>query len=674
MKKTASRPTYAWWIILCLVGLDYFSSLAYLPSIATTYAEGVRDLAPLTGVGVALVTLLAALPAYWYVVGRSPHGKGGIGLLEQRTEGWSGKLLVLVLLGFLATDFVLTRTLSVSDAATHVIKNPYYEQLAWGRETFRALFQGDWGARLQELLKEQLVVTIVLSISAFGLYHYLIHTLSRGFVSLAVMIVVGYLVCNGIVILSGLLYLQENPQLIREWQARLLEQLGETRFEGRSALGMMLLLALKAFPPMAIGLSGFELTMASAPSVTGGAADTEARPSGRIWRTRLLMVVAAGIMCLFVLGANFVVALLVPQGALHGPEGIEHRALSYLAHGNRLSDEAFGINVNPIFGPMFGTIYDVSTVLILILAGAGATISMKDLVPDFLSRFGMQLSWAHRIGVITHLFNGVILLVAIAFKANVTDQLWAYATAVLALLFGASLAALLDVKARFGRRVVGWLLRLPMMLITLLFLAMGVLIIFQRPVGVGIALLFVLVVLFTAILSRWLRSTELRFEGFEYADEQSRQRWEEICKLEFQVLVPNDPRQSTICEKEAEIRSRHRIPRETPILFIEVEVGDPSDFYHRPMLKIVKDEEGREIIRVSQATSVAHVLAAVGLAFKEVGNPPEFYFKWSSLSPMEATLNFLLLGQGNIPFLVRTLLRKAEPMPSRRPRVIVADG
>ena len=91
-----------------------------------------KSLAPIAAVGVVLVTLLAALPVYWYVVGRSPHGKGGIGLLEQRAHGWRGKLLVLILLGFVATDFVLTRSLSVSDASTHLLANPGYQSsVSW---------------------------------------------------------------------------------------------------------------------------------------------------------------------------------------------------------------------------------------------------------------------------------------------------------------------------------------------------------------------------------------------------------------------------------------------------------------------------------------------------------------------------------------------------------------
>jgi hypothetical protein len=667
----AYRPTYPWWVVLCLVGLDYFSSLAYLPSIAMRYAEA---LAPLTGVAVVAVTLLAALPVYWYVVGRSPHGKGGVGLLEERFHGWGGKLTVLAMLGFVATDFVLTRTLSVSDAATHILANPLYQENAPRREAIDSLFPGPFGQALVGFWSEQLVLTVLLSVLAFALYHWMVRRLSQGFVGVAVGVVALYLLVNGIVIGSGLLYIKEHPAVVEAWRAELARDVGMGRLEAGNAFWLLLLLAFQWFPPMAIGLSGFELTTASAPDVRGGPHDTPRHPTGRIWRTRLMMLVAALVMGVLVLGANFVVPLLVPTEGLKFGTDVQHRALAYLAHGQTLRDGSFGDALNPIFGVQFGTVYDISTVLILCLAGATATITLRELVPDFLSRFGMQLSWAHRVGVITHLFNGVILVVAVAFRASVTAQLWAYAAAVLALLFGASLAATLDVRTRWLGNPLRIVLQLPFLLITLLFALMGVLIVVRHPSGIGIALLFVLVVMGTGIASRWIRSSEMRFEGFAFEDDESKKRWEEICKLEFQVLVPHDPKHTTLKFKEHEVRERHRIPPDVPIIFIEVQVGDPSDFFQRPVMDIDRDDDGREVIRISRATSVAHVLAAIGLAFREVGHPPEFFFKWSNLSPMEATANFLLLGQGNIPFLVRSLVHRAEPDETRRPKVVVADG
>src|SRR5262249_51084428 len=121
----AQQSHWVW--VLCLIGLDYFSSLAYQPSIAVE-AAGVA--APLATVVVVALPLFGALPIYAYVAGRSPHGQGAIGLLERSLHGWQGKLVIVVLLGFAATDFVITRTLSVADAAEHLIHNP---QSAWQR-------------------------------------------------------------------------------------------------------------------------------------------------------------------------------------------------------------------------------------------------------------------------------------------------------------------------------------------------------------------------------------------------------------------------------------------------------------------------------------------------------------------------------------------------------------
>ncbi len=668
----AKKPTYAWWIVLCLVGLDYFSTLAYLPSIAVA-AD--RTLAPLAGLGVVVVTLFAALPVYLYVVGRSHEGKGGIGLLERVIHGWTGKFLVLALLGFIATDFVVTRSLSVSDASTHLLANPFYANHSrWvkeNQEAVRARLPGFLRGDFFAFWNEQLVLTMLLSSLAFGLYTYLVRGMTRGFLRLAVGVVVLYVLLTAIVIASGLLFLQQHQGLVDAWWERLQVQVGEDGPGGRALGWWAVVAALLAFPPMALGLSGFELSLASSPFVRGEPGEGPSKAPGRVRNTRLLILVAALAMSVFVVTSMFVVALLVPDGAIFAPKGeVRHRALAYLAHGGTLRDSPEGTTLGLLFGSWFGTLYDLSAILILCLAGASATIGLRDMVPEYLTRYGMQMRWAQNVGAILHLFNFVILLVTLAFHASVGAQQWAYATSVMALLVGAAVAAVLDLGQRWRGSWLRPLVMAPFALIAGLFVAMGVLLVFQGPSGLAIASAFVAVVMVTGMVSRYLRSKELRFEGFRFADAQSEKRWPEVCQFEFQVLVPHDPTAGSLLDKDREIRLRHRLGPDVPVLFLEATLGDPSDFSQQPEMKI-EPCDGFEVIRVSHCTSIAHVLAAVALAFRVVGKPPEVHFSWSDESPMAANFRFLLFGQGNIPWMVRSLVCREEPDPAKQPRIVI---
>ena len=99
-------------------------------------------------------------------------------------------------------------------------------------------------------------------------------------------------------------------------------------------------------------------------------------------------------------------------------------------------------------------------------------------------------------------------------------------------------------------------------------------------------------------------------------------------------------------------------------------MGDPSDFSHAPLLQILR-EDRLEVIRISRVVSVSHTIAALGLELGRTGRPPEIIFGWSHEMPLAANLNFLLLGEGNVPWMVQALIRKAEPDPLRQPRLIV---
>lgn len=705
--------TYAWWLVLALVGLDCFSTLGYLPTLAVEGADA-RS-APLAAVAVALLILFAALPVYLFVIGRSPQGTGVTGLLEKYLSGWGGKLFILFLLGFVATDFVVMRSLSTADASKHLIANDYTQSgLQWllerkdiVHESLPSVLQGEWTDRFFAWWNAQLIVTVVLTLVGFALYFFLPRGFTPGFLYAAAAIVALFLVVNGVVIASSIVYLVRHPAYVENWATIV-------GFASRDSslaklIADLVFLAITALPALVLGLSGFELSMTVAPLVRGRPDDDPIRPRGRIRNMRKLLVVTAVLMSILVPTSVASVSFLVPSGKMAKDKPARDRALAYLAHGGRLQppgrraatdrphdhskeedddDEDMvmpsdkpsetaateplqtGTDLNPLFGPAFGTLYDVSAVLILVLAGASVTIGLRDLLPHYLTRYGMEMEWANRTSVLLHLFNLIILIVVLVFDASVSHQQGAYATSVLVLLAAAALAAVLDLTHRWKRSLKLDFLTAPFRFIGLLFLALACWVCSQHPAGLAIALLFVVVLLVLAAYSRWMRSTELRYEGFAFADEESGIRWEQIRRLEFQVLVPHSPDHLSLADKEAEIRTRHRLAADVPIIFIEAQLGDPSDFQQHPLMRIVK-VDGKEVIRVSDCASIAHVLAAIALEFREVGRPPEIHFAWSNESPLTSNLNFLLWGQGNIPWLVHALIRKVEPNPERQPRVVI---
>jgi hypothetical protein len=343
------------------------------------------------------------------------------------------------------------------------------------------------------------------------------------------------------------------------------------------------------------------------------------------------------------------------------------RALAYLAHGESPDGRA----ICPFFGPAFGTVYDLSTIVILWFAGASAMVGLLNLVPQYLPKYGMAPEWARATRPLVLLFTGVGLLVTWVFKANVDAQGGAYATGVLVLITSACAAAVIDV---WREREGPWYRRLywPFAVITAVFVYTTVANEVEKGFqGLLIASFFIATILVTSAWSRYARSRELRFGGFKMADVETRFLWDTIRHLELTILVPHRPGRRSLANKEGQIRREHRIPRDLMIVFVEVQLADASDFEHEPVMEIVQ-ESGRYVMKITGAASIAHTLAALGLEMAKVGRPPEIHFGWTDESPVSGTLGFLLFGEGNVPWMVRELIRKAEPDISKRPLIIIA--
>jgi len=603
----------SWWKVMCLTGVDYFSTLGYQPGIAFL-AAGM--LSPIATLVLVLLTLLGALPMYRRVAELSPHGQGSIQVLEELLPRWRGKALVLCLLGFAATGFIITITLSAADAAAHIIENPMAPH---------------W-------LNHPIGVTLVLLTLLGAIF-------LKGFreaVGLAVPIVAVYLLLNAIVIAHELVVVFQQPAPISSWFT--------AASASRGGVGPMLLFAMLLFPKLALGLSGFETGVAVMPLVSGDADDTESRPRGRIRNTKKLLTAAALIMSVLLVGSSIVTTLLIPPNAF-GEDGEAYgRALAYLAHEH--------------MGETFGSIYDLSTVAILWFAGASAMVGLLNLVPRYLPRYGMAPEWAKANRPLVVIFTGVTFLVTILFKADVIAQGGAYATGVLVLMASAALAVTLDAR-RAQKPYFGYFL------LTLVFIYTTVVNIIEQPEGIKIASVFIVSVVFTSLISRVMRSTELRVQGVD-ADETAMAFIHEASTGTVRIIA-NRPDVGDVAEysnKLREARESHHLPvGETP-LFVEVRPGDVSAFSDRLMVTGV-NVGGHHVLRCT-SPAIPNAIAALLLFVRDqTSKIPHAYFGWTEGNPIAYLLKFLAFGEGDTAPVAREVLRQTEPDPMRRPRIHV---
>jgi hypothetical protein len=605
--RSDAEAHHAWWRVMCLTGVDYFSTLGYQPGIAFL-AAGI--LSPVATLVLVIVTLAAALPVYNRVAGASPNGQGSIAMLENLFPKWKGKTFVLVLLGFATTDFIITMTLSAADAAAHFTQNPFV--LPW--------------------MKNQLVVTLILLAILGAIF-------LKGFkeaIGVAVVLVGVYLTLNLVVTLVALWHVFQHPVLLPNWAETL------TRTHGNPL--RMIAAALILFPKLALGLSGFETGVAVMPLIRGEDVDA------RIRNTRKLLVTAAVIMSAFLITTSLATTLLIPAAKFSEGGEANGRALAYLGH--------------EYLGNVFGTIYDVSTILILAFAGASAMAGLLNLIPRYLPRFGMAPEWARAARPLVLVFLAIAFTVTILFHADVDAQGGAYATGVLVLMTSAAVAVMLTVPKGS--------LRFPFVIIALVFIYTTALNIFERPEGLKISSFFILAMIVTSVVSRAMRSTELRIFSVDL-DDMAR---ELLSEDEDQVihLVARKPRIETeedLDDADRSVRYCHNIAEHERVYFFEVNQGDASTF--ECTLPVTGKRVGRHAVLLASSPVVANAIAAMLIHLeRETGKIPHGYFSWNEGNPIGNIFRFLFLGSGDAAPLVHEVLRRAIADARHRPIIHVS--
>src|SRR5215203_869599 len=609
---------HPWWKVMCLTGVDYFSTLAYIPGIAALAAGA---LSPLATMLIVLLTLFGMLPSYRRVAAASPHGQGSIAVLEKLRSFWWGKLFVLFLVGCVATAWLFTITLSASSASEQVVGNPLVPDLLRDREV---------------------TITLVLVAILGGVF-------LKGFreaIGIAIFLVSAYMLLNFVIVAVGFYQIATNPGTLSDWTSSLLSNYG-------SPVTMIAISAL-AFPQLALGLSGFETGVSMMPLVRGEADDDPQHPAGRIRNTKKMLTTAASIMCFYLITTSFVTTLLIPSEQFEPGGEAYGRALAYLGHN--------------YLGNGFGTIYDLSTIVILWFAGASAMAGLLNIVPRYLPRYGMAPDWGRAVRPLVLLYTAISIVITILFGADTTSQAGPYATGVLAMMTSAAIAVTLAAwrgGSRLGPLAFG--------VVAIAASYATVANIVEQPTGIAIALVSIAAIIIVSLVSRVQRTTELRQERIEM-DDAARMYIEEAAREgEIHIVAHrrrprDDPAEYT--DKEREQLADNHIQEGQPILFLEVEVEDPSEF--EDVLEVRGLEIGGNQILRAQSSVVPNAIAAFLLHLRDTtGKEPHCYFGWTQGNPIVYLFRYLLFGEGDTAPVTHEVLREVEPDRKRRPAIHV---
>ena len=622
LAREQAHKTHPWWQVMCLTGVDYFSTLGYQPGIAFIAAGALSPLATLV---LVLLTLFGAFPVYAKVASESPNGQGSIAMLESLLGYWWRKMFVLALLGFAMTGFIITITLSAADAAVHMIEIPFLEPFLKGHQV-------------------GVTLGLILALAAVFL---------KGFkeaVGIAVVLVGVYLALAAVVIGTALLHISHHPDLLGRWQQAMVA------VRGPNPAAIALFVAL-SFPRLALGLSGFETGVAVMSLVKGDPSDTEANPAGRIRNARKLLLTAALVMCVFLVSSSIATTVVIPAEQMKEGGEANARALSWIAH--------------HLLGEAFGTVFDVATILILWFAGASAVAGLLNLIPRYLPRYGMAPEWMKATRPLVLVFTAISIIVTILYRASVEAQGAAYATGVLFVITSAAFAVAWSLRKRLDkgfRRYLFWL-------VFGIFIYTFGQTVLEKPEGLKIAAIFIGGIVLLSLVSRVWRTLELRVDAV-HLDMRAQQFVEAAAEGDHLVrLIPNRPETRDVAEydrKVAEIREDHDIPAGERILFVEIEVEDASDFSTE--MRVTGHRVGDHLVLRAKSVAIPNAIVALLFQIRDFTDKrPHAYFGWGESSPIKHLAKLLLTGQGDIAPVSREIVRRLEGDKRKRPVIHAAS-
>jgi hypothetical protein len=258
------------------------------------------------------------------------------------------------------------------------------------------------------------------------------------------------------------------------------------------------------------------------------------------------------------------------------------------------------------------------------------------------------------------LITFIAILVTYLFDADVDKQGGAYATGVLMLMSSAAVAVTISLAKR----------RTYFIAITAIFVYTTIVNIFERPEGIKIAGWFILTIIVSSLVSRVLRSTELRLQGVNYDETAAGFIGESAGRDAIRILAirPNTGAPSEYDRKLAEARRAHHLPEQDPILFLEVRPSDASEFSNVLSVAGV-DVQGHHVLRCS-SPAIPNAIAGLLLNLRNrTGRIPHAYFGWTEGNPITYLMKFLAFGEGDTAPVCREVLRQAEPDPEKRPRI-----